>query len=451
MSDHDGMDNTTPLRLLRRALEDGTLQNVRLMLRALHPAEIASLLESLPLAERKLAWELVDPENDGEVLLHVNDEVRTSLIRDMDLDELRAATQDMDLDDLADLLQDLPQAVGAELLHSMDMQNRRRLEAVLSYPEDSAGGLMNTDPVTVRADVTLDVVLRYLRLRGEIPEQTDALMVVDRTNRYQGILPLSALLVSDPEHTVAEVMQRDVEGIPATMPAVEVAQLFEQRDFISAPVTDDSGILLGRITIDDVVDVIRDQAEHSMMSMAGLNEDTDMFAPVAVQVRRRAVWLCVNLVTAFTAAVVISRFESTLQQIVALAILMPIVASMGGISGNQTLVLIIRGLALGQIDGSNARELLKRELVIGVVNGMLFAMVVSVVAMLWFGHAGIGGVIAAAMVINLCCAAMAGVLIPVTLRRVGIDPALAGGMMLTTVTDIMGFFAFLGLATWLLL
>ena len=442
---------TTRLHHLRRALESGTLQHVRRMLKALHPAEIANLLESLPPAERKIVWELVDPESDGEVLLHVNDEVREGLIRDMDLEELVAATEGMDLDDLADLLQDLPEAVSRELLRSMDLQNRQRLEAVLSYPEDSAGGLMNTDTITVRADVTVDVVLRYLRLRGHIPEQTDNLIVVDRRDKYLGVLPLSQLLIQPPETPVAEVMRRDVPGIPATLPAAEVVKVFEQRDFISTPVVNDEGILLGRITIDDVVDVIRDQAEHNLMSMAGLDEQVDMFAPVVASIRRRAVWLGINLITAFAAASVIGQFEDTLEKIVALAVLMPVVASMGGIAGSQTLTLVIRGLALGQVDHSNARLLMLKELMVGALNGLVFAMVVAGIAIIWFGDLGIGGIIGIAIVINLLCAALAGVVIPLILHRLGIDPALAGGMMLTTVTDIVGFFAFLGLATLLLL
>ncbi|HXH04478.1 MAG TPA: magnesium transporter [Candidatus Competibacteraceae bacterium] len=451
MSELESVERPTPLLRLRRALERGTLQNVKRMLAALHPAEIANLLESLPPAERKLVWEMVDPDSDGEVLLHVTDEVRTSLLADMDLQELRAATEDMDLDDLADLLQDLPEAVSAELLRSMDLQNRRRLEAVLSYPEDSAGGLMNTDPITVRADVTLDVVLRYLRLRGEIPAQTDSLMVVDRANRYQGVLPLSALLINDPAVTVAEVMNREMEGIPADTPAEDVAILFEQRDFISAPVVDANGVLLGRITIDDVVDVIREQAEHNLMSMAGLDEEEDMFAPVLTHVRRRIVWLCVNLVSSLTAAFVISLFEGTLEKIVVLASLMPIVASMGGVAGNQTVVLMIRGMALGQVDASNARPLLLRELAVGALNGLLLALVVGLIAFFWFGHLGVGLTLAAALVCNLLVAALAGGGIPLLLRKLGIDPALAGSMMLTSTTDMMGFFVFLGLATWFLL
>ncbi len=435
---------------LRRAMEGGTLQGVRRMLNALHPAEIAHLLESLPPTEREIAWELVEADKDGEVLLHVNDEVRAGLLEGMEVDDLVVATEGMDLDDLADLLQDLPDAVSRELLHSMSQQDRQRLEAVLLYPEDSAGGLMNTDTVTVRPDVSLDVVLRYLRLRGAIPEQTDNLIVVDRKDLYLGILPLSVLLVNDPDNNVADVMVHEVTGIPATTPAAQVAQIFEQRDFVSAPVVDDAGVLLGRITIDDVVDVIREQADHSLLGMAGLDEDEDMFAPVVASTRRRAVWLGVNLITAFMASYVIGLFEATLQQVVALAVLMPIVASMGGIAGSQTLTLMIRGLALGQVNSGNARWLLFKEMAVGSLNGLVWAVVVAIIALLWFGSPGIGVIIAAAILVNQVCAALAGFGIPLLLQRLGIDPALAGSVVLTTVTDIIGFFAFLGLATlWL--
>jgi len=441
----------TYLRRLRRALERGTFQNVRRMLRALHPAEIADLLESLPPAERKVVWELVEPEISGEVLLHVNDEARAGLIQEMEPEDLLAATEGLDLDDLADILQDLPDAVSRELLHSMDLQNRHRLETVLSYPEDSAGGLMNTDMITVRADVSLDVVLRYLRLRGAIPEQTDSLMVVDRSDCYLGILPLHQLLIGQPDVTVKEVMIKDFEPISAHLSADEVARRFEHFDLVSAPVVGTGNQLVGRITIDDVVDVIREEAEHSIMSMAGLDEEEDIFAPVVPSARRRALWLGVNLITAFMAAWVIGLFESVLETAVALAVLMPIVASMGGIAGSQTLTLVIRGLALGHVEPSNARWLLFKELTVGLLNGLVWALVVAVLAYIWFGNPIIGGIIAIAILINLLCAALSGVGIPLLLRRLGIDPALAGSVVLTTVTDIVGFFAFLGLATLLLL
>lgn len=439
------------LQDLAHALERGTLQHVWKMLNDLHPAEIAQLLESLRPPERAIVWKLVNPENGGEVLLHVNDQVRAGLISDMGPDELVAATEGMDLDDLADLLDDLPDAVIREVLRSMDKQNRQRLESVLSYSEDSAGGLMNTDTITVRADVTLDVVLRYLRLRGEIPDLTDSLVVVNRYDRYLGTLSLSKLLISDPTRTVAEVMDRDLEPIPATTSASEVANIFEKRDLISAPVVDDNGRLLGRITIDDVVDVIRDEADHSLMSMAGLNEEEDMFAPVVASTRRRALWLGINLITAFVAAWVIGLFQGALQKVVALAVLMPVAASMGGIAGTQTLTLVIRGIALGRIGRANARWLLIKEMLVGGLNGLLWALVVAAIAVAWFGDPMIGVFIAAAMLINLICAALAGFAIPLFLRRVGVDPALAGSVILTTITDVVGYMAFLGLATLFLL
>ncbi len=439
------------LEALNEALESGTVQQARKMLNALHPAEIAHLLESFPSTERNIIWELVDSENDGEVLLHVNDELRNALIREMDPEELVKATEGMDMDDLADFLQDLPATLIGEVLRSMDKQNRQRLESVMSYPEDTAGGLMNTDAITVRADVTLDVVLRYLRLRGELPDLTDNLIVVNRDDRYLGSLSLRDLLTNDPNLTVAEVIDRSLEPIAVDMQDVEVAKLFEDRDLISAPVVDQEGRLLGRITIDDVVDVIRDEAERSIMSMAGLGEDSDMFAPVFPTSKRRAIWLGVNLLTAFLASWVVGLFEGTIQHIVALAVLMPIVASMGGIAGTQTLTVVIRGLALGQVGSSNSRSLLIKEAAVGALNGVLWALVVATVASLWFDNVHIGLIIASAMVINLCCAALAGVTIPLFLKKIGVDPALAGGMMLTTVTDVVGFMSFLGLATIFLL
>ncbi len=447
----DQQNTQQRLEILSEALHSGTAEQVRHLLESLHPAEIADLLESLPHEPREILLELVDPGIQGEVLTEVNEEVRAGLIEDMATAQLVAITESLDTDDLADLLQDLPGAVIHELLHSMDKQNRQRLEAVLSYPEDTAGGLMDLEVVTVRANVTLDVVLRYLRLRGSIPDLTDSLMVVDRFDRYQGILPLATLLTSDPDASVAEVMDRSVDGIQANTKDVDVARLFEDRDFVSAPVIDEQGKLLGRITIDDVVDVIREEADHSFMSMAGLDEDSDIFAPAMISARRRAVWLGFNLATAFLASWVIGIYETTLQQVVALAVLMPIVASMGGIAGSQTLTIMIRGLALGQVGPSNARTLMLKEIAVSVMNGMAWSLVVAIIVTVWFKNAEIGAIIAAALIINLVCAAVAGFGIPLALRRVGIDPALAGSVLLTTVTDVVGFMVFLGLGTWLLL
>ncbi|MDR9406860.1 MAG: magnesium transporter [Spiribacter sp.] len=432
-------------------LAGGTAPEATRMLNALHPAEIANLLESFPVPERKLLWELVDEENGGEVLLEVNDEVRSGLIRDMDDDELLAATSGMDMDDLADFVQDLPKTLTGEILRAMDNQNRQRLEAVLAYPEDSAGGLMNTDTVTVRPDVSLDVVLRYLRMRGALPELTDHLFVVSRFDHFLGILRVSDLLTHDPAGQVADLLDADAVAIAADTPAREVAKMFEDRDLISAPVLDARGRLVGRITIDDVVDVIREEAERSILTMAGLGEEEDLFAPVWSSARRRALWLGINLLTALLAAYVIGLFEATIAEIVALAVLMPVVASMGGIAGTQTLTLVTRALALGQIASRNTRRLLLKELGVGVLNGLFWAAVLAGIAIVWFGRPAIGVIIAAAMTINLAVAALTGVGIPLLLRRLGIDPALAGGVVLTTVTDVIGFVAFLGLATVFLL
>ena len=439
------------LRTFTRALESGTLASVRKMLNALRPAEIAHLLESLPPQERELLWELVDEKIGGDVLLYVNDELRASLIREMEPEELVAAAEGLETDDLADFLHDLPDVVIQEVLQSMDEQDRQRLESVLSYPEDTAGGLMNTDTITVRPDVTLDVVLRYLRLRGELPPMTDNLFVVDRDDHYLGSLPLTALLTQSPTLTVAEVMTTEAESIPATLSASDVASLFEHHDLVSAPVVDEEGRLLGRITIDDVVDVIRDEGEHSLLSMTGLDEEEDMFAPVTVSARHRGVWLGINLVTAFIASWVIGLFQETIDKVVALAVLMPIVASMGGIAGSQTLTLVIRGIAVGKIGDSNARKLLYKELAVGLLNGLCWSLVVAAITVLWFGDYRIGLVIAVAIVLNLVFAALAGATIPLLLRKLGADPALGGSVLLTTVTDVVGFMAFLGLASVFLL
>lgn len=447
----DIQDQRAPrLKRLRDALESGTLRRVGSEVNSLHPAEIADLLESLPPPQREVVWELVTPDSDGDVLVELNDEVRSNLLSGMDESELVAATEGMDLDDLADLMPELPERVTYRVLQSMGHQDRERLQAMMAYPEDSAGGLMEPDIVTIRPDVTVDVVLRYLRMRGDLPQDTDALFVVNRYDRYLGALYLTRLLTEDPAKRVAEIMDEGISGIPADAHASEVATLFETRDLVTAPVLSPDGRLVGRITVDDVVDVIREQADHSIMSMAGLDEDEDMFAPVVTSSRRRAVWLGVNLATAFIAAWVVGLFQATIDRVVALAVLMPIVASMGGIAGSQTLTLMIRGLALGQVQDSNARWLLLREIAVGVLNGLTWAAVVAIATVIWFGSWRLGGVIAIAMIANLAIAAVSGVCIPLLLKRIGVDPALAGSVVLTTVTDVVGFMAFLGLGTLIL-
>jgi magnesium transporter len=441
---------TTRLAALRRALEQGSMRHGQRMINSMHPAEIASLLQSLPPAKREIVWEFVDPEIEGDVLIELNEEVRAELIGGMDAEELIAATEGMEVDDLADLIGDLPEKLNERVLRSMDAQDRERLSAVLGFEEDSAGGLMNLDAVSVRPDVTLEVVLRYMRMRGELPDRTDRLFVVNRHDQYLGGVDITRLLTEDPEKTVGEVMDSAVEGIAPETPAREVAKLFQDRDLVSAAVVSADGKLLGRITVDDVVDVIRNEADHSVMSMAGLDEAEDMFAGVIRSARRRAVWLSVNLATAFLAASVVGLFEATIEKVVALAVLMPIVASMGGIAGSQTLVLIIRGLALGQVEESNARWLLIREILVGLLNGAVLAAFVGIASALWFQNWKVGAIIFAALMINLVAAASAGVGVPLMLKRLGIDPALAGGVVLTTVTDTVGFASLLGLGAFFL-
>lgn len=439
------------LSMLREKLDSGSMRSARMLIGSLHPSELARLLESLPLHERAVIWQMVDPEAEGDVLVELADEVRDGLIEGMPAEELMVAIEGMELDDLADLIVDLPEALTQEVLRSLDHQNRERLHAVMSYDEESAGGLMNVDIVTVRPDVTLEVVLRYLKARGEIPDGTDSIYVVNRNNEYFGSLYLSRLLTLDPSMSVAEAMSADVQPIPAHTPSEQVVWEFENRDLLSAPVVDDDNRLLGRITVDDIVDVIREEAEHSLMGAAGLDEEDDMFAPVVKSARRRAVWLGVNLVTAFVAASVVDLFQSAVDKIVLLAVLMPVVPSMGGVAGSQSLVIITRAIALGQIDRTNMPGILRKELLVGVSNGLAWATVVALATYVWFRDWAIGGVIAGAMIINLIVAALAGFVVPLALKRIGIDPALAGGVVLTTITDVIGYGAFLGLGALLLL
>ena len=446
---HSGDHKIKRLKHLNEALETGALAQVRRILNnGLQSADVAHLLESSPPKERKLLWDLIDEENEGEVLQYLSDDIQAWILTSMSAQEVANVMADLETDDVVDLLQNLPNTLTQEVLTSMDTQDRHRVESVLSYDEDSAGGLMNTDTITVRPDITLEVVLRYLRRHRSLPDMTDNLLVVSRRDEFIGILPINKLLVSDPDSTVREVMiTDDVIVIRADLPETEVAKLFERHDLISAPVVDAHGRLVGRITIDDVVDVIREEADHSLMSMAGLDEDQDTFAPALRTSKSRAVWLGINLLTAFLASAVIGMFQGTIEQIVALAVLMPIVASMGGVAGSQTLTLVIRAQALGHIDKSNASWLLNRELIVGLVNGLLWAAVIAVVTLFWFHDTRIALIIGCAIIINLLAAALSGAMLPMVLKRFGIDPALAGSVVLTTITDVVGFLSFLGLAT----
>ena len=433
---------------LNQALDSGALVQVRRLLDSLPAADVAHVLESSPPKARAVLWRLIEIDREREVLPFLSDEIRSQFLRQMDTEEVASITEGLEADDVADILQQLPDRVIREVLELMDLQDRQRVEHVLSYPEDTAGGLMNTDAITVRPKTLIEVVLRYLRRHDELPEMMDNLIVVNRRDEYIGLLPLRRVLVSDPGTTVREIMNTDIDAIPANMDDREVANLFERNDWVSAPVVDSDGKMIGRITIDDVVDVIREDADHSLMSLAGLGEDEDTFGSVLKTAPRRAVWLGVNLLTAFMASAVINVFEATLDKVVALAILMPIVASMGGVAGTQTLTVVIRGIALGQVGSNNSTWLINKELLVGVINGLCWSLVVAVAAALWFDDLLIGAIIAGATVINLITAALAGATIPILLHKLNIDPALAGGVALTTITDIVGFMSFLGLATW---
>ncbi len=439
------------VELALRDLADGNTEHLREALAEAHPAETAGVLEGMPPEQRSATWELVPEDDKGDVLAHIHDEARSSLIDEMDHAELFTAAAQMDDEDLAQVLDVLPVDLTESVLGALDEDHRRRVETVLSYPEGTAGRLMSSEVISVRSNVTLAVVLRWLRRHQRLPPHTDTLMVLSSEGRYQGKLDIADVVTGDPSVLVADVMKPEAETVRAGATDHEVAALFERRDLISIAVLDDEDALLGRITIDDVVDIIRGEADSRLLKSAGLEEEEDLFAPVIPSAKRRAVWLGINLVTVFVAAGVIGLFEEALEKIVALAVLMPVVASMGGIAGSQSLTLTIRGLALDQIAESSVRWLIVKEVAVGAINGVVWAILVAVVVWFWFGSLGIAAIIAVAMVLNLLAAALSGVVIPLILKRIGIDPALSGAVILTTVTDIVGFLSFLGLASLFLL
>ena len=440
-----------PIDELNTALNSGMFVHVRNMLESMAASDIALLLHSSPPKARTVIWQLIDSNIQSEVIEELSDEVRNPILQNMSPEKVAEAAANLDDDDFADVLRGMPDAVFKKVLKSMDKQDQVRAKRVMSYAEETAGALMNTDTITVRPNVSVDVILRYLRLKESLPEATDYLYVVDKNDTFIGEVSLAALLTSTTSKLISEVMETDFEVIPATMHDSEVASLFERYNWISAPVIDENGILLGRITIDDVVDVIREDAEHSMMSMAGLDDEEDTFAPAIKSTKKRSVWLGVNLFTALLAAFVSSLFESTLDQLAVLAILNTIVPSMGGVAGSQTLTLVIRGMAVGHVTQANSRWLLGKELAIGFFNGLIWSVLIAGVVAIWKQDVMLGAVIAFAMMMNLIAAGLAGVLIPLMLKKMNIDPALAGSVILTTVTDIVGIFAFLGTATWLLI
>jgi len=420
-------------------------------LEALHPADVAHILEALPLDERLTVWQLVKSERDGDILLEVSDAVRETLIADMDDHELLAAAREMDADELADLAAELPRDIVHELMETLDAQQRERVRSALSYEEDQVGALMDFEMVTIREDVSLEVVLRYLRRLKELPGHTDKLFVVDYDGVLKGVLPIKRLLVNDPEKQVAEVMANDPVTFHPDEDAYEAAQAFERYDLVSTPVVDKGGKLIGRLTIDEMVDLIREESESEVLNMAGLREEEDIFASVWKSLRNRWAWLALNLITAFVASRVIGLFDGSIEKLVALAALMPIVAGIGGNSGNQTITMIVRAMALDQMGTGNSARLLRKEAGVGLLNGLIWGGVIGLVVYWLYGSWSLGLVMTAAMTLNLLLAALMGVLIPVTLARMGRDPALGASVMITAVTDSGGFFIFLGLATVFLL
>jgi magnesium transporter len=429
------------------ALDNCDRDTIEKHLKSLNAAETAHILNALPAADRTRLFECVPEGLDGEVLLHMSEVAAAELAESMDTEALHHATKSMDTADVAELLDEvLDKEAADDLLDNMDAHRRERVELNLSYEEDTAGRLMHTDAIIVRGDVTLETVYRYLQRHDEVPDDTNVLMVVNRDNLFLGALSILKLVLEPAEKLVSEVMDSEWKTLNPDMPESEVIRAFEDHDWFSAPVIDDEGYFLGRIVVDDVVDSMRDQADHAILGSVGLDDDEDLFAPMLPSAGRRTIWLALNLVTAFLASWVIGFYEATIEKFVALAVLMPVVASMGGIAGSQTLTLTIRGLAMGHVVDSNKKSLLKKELGIGVINGLLWATVVAIVAYFWFDEK-IAMVIAAALVLNMLAAALAGIVVPLVLHRMNIDPALSGAVILTTVTDVVGFMAFLGLAT----
>lgn len=439
------------LKLTLAALEAGGVTGVREILAGLHPADIARVLEGLPPEHRAAAWKEVDVDKMGEVLLELPESMRTDLLALLDDRTVVAAVRDLDTDDVADLIPELSDDLIAEILFALDKQDRQRLDTALSFAEDTAGGLMNLDTVTVRENITVEVVLRYLRRRGELPEHTNSLFVVDRADRLLGVLPLSNVLTTDPEQRVSQIMERDVHKFSAYTPDKEVAAAFERYNLVSAPVVDENDRLLGRITVDDAVDVIREEADRDILHLAGLREAEDLFAPLRQTVRNRWPWIAINLVTAFIASRVIGLFEDSIERLVALASLMPIVAGVGGNTGNQTITMIVRALALGRISEANAHVLYAKEIGVSLLNGLVWGGLLGFVAYLLYSSVALGVVMTAAMMLNLVLAAAAGVFIPLIRYRLGRDPARGSSVMITAITDSGGFFIFLGLATIVLL
>ena len=445
-SQQQEMPHAAQRELVDNMLPQQYLSVLREKLSSLHPADVAYILEALPIDQRLLVWDLVKAERDGEILIEVSDAVRESLIATMSPDELRVAAEQLDTDEIADLAPDLPHAVMRDVFKSLSVEEREQLRAAMSYPEDAVGALMDFDMVTIREDVTLEVVSRYLRRFDELPDHTDQLFIVDRDDRFKGVLPLNRLLVNEPETEVASLMITETITLHPDDKADQAAQAFERYDLVSAPIVDEDGKLLGRVTVNSVMDFIRAESESDALNLAGLREEEDIFASVWKSAKNRWLWLALNLCTAFFASRVISNFEGTIEKLVALATLMPIVAGIAGNSANQTTTIIIRSLALGQITLANARRMIGKELAIGALNGLVWGGVAGLFAYLLYQNILLGIIMTSAMLLNLLLGAMVGVLIPLTMHRMGRDPAIGASVMLTAITDSGGFFIFLGLA-----
>jgi len=422
-----------------------SVNQIKRILSSMHPSEVAHSIESLPPKERRFLWSMIETENEGEIIAELHYEIQQELMSEISTKELITIISDLELDEIVDILQILPNQKTTNILSGMSQRDRQRIQEALEYPEDSAGGMMNTDIISVRPKHNLEVVMRYLRSQRELPKNTDQIFVVSRENQYLGSLPISSIIVSDPSLNVRELMDTEVQPLAVNLNNKDVSRLFEQNDWVSAPVVNEESKLIGRVTIDDVVDVIMEEADQNFLGMAGVAEDT--FAAPARAARSRILWLSINLLTAFIASMTISLFQATIDQVVFLAILMPIVASMGGVAGTQTLTIMIRGLTLQQINQSNLKWLYKREIAVSIVNGILLSILVGGITLLWFGDMIIATLICVAMILNLISSAIAGIFIPIILRKFNQDPAIAGSVVVTTVTDVIGFFSFLGLAT----
>ena len=442
------MTNASSLNInfIQEELSKGEFTNLKKMFNGIPPYDIAILLESSSPNNRAIIWQLIDETLEGEILSNLSDEVREMILSFMDASEVAEVTKDLEPDEIADILQDLPETVTAEVLDAMTDQNRQLVKKVLDYPENSAGGLMNTDLILVRPNHTLEVVLRYLRLKKSIPESTDNVFVVSKTNKFRGSLPLSKILINSPQTLVKDLMKDELNSININTDSSEVIRIFEKNDLISAPVTDDENNLIGRITFDDVIDEIKSEADESLRQISGIDSDT--FEKTSTAIRTRGFWLGTNLITALIAASVINIFKDTLEQVIFLAVLMPIIASMGGVAATQTLTITVRGLALGQIVKANYLYLFNRELIVGISNGFLWAVILSLIACTWFQDWLLAWVICLSMIINLTAGVLSGMGIPILLRSLKLDPAVAGSVIVTTVTDVIGFFSFLGLASY---